>query len=192
MNDDQTTDHDYSAFDEKHREWLIRPELELFAILSLGHGIDPRRRGEALWEFRPRYNSLKAAGSKGLKIDHSLRPELDWGAVVFLEDLLMFLRTAGPEYDWLRNFAKRWQSYAGPRGQELQPHEDVQVVAVRSRPSHRPPTLREEVLKVLRTLSSDQLSQKMDSLLIDVNNLLPDGKRTSKDTLRRALESLSA
>ena len=151
MNDDQTTDHDYSAFDEKHREWLIRPELELFAILSLGHGIDPRRRGEALWEFRPRYNSLKAAGSKGLKIDHSLRPELDWGAVVFLEDLLMFLRTAGPEYDWLRNFAKRWQSYAGPRGQELQPHEDVQVVAVRSRPSHRPPTLREEVLKVLRT-----------------------------------------
>jgi hypothetical protein len=106
-----TRDTDYSEFDEEHREFLIRPEMELYAIISLAHGIDPLRSNEAVRKHRARYSSLKAARSKGLEIDDSDRPELDFGARVRLSDLLLFLDAGYPEYDWLRLFAVRWEKY---------------------------------------------------------------------------------
>jgi hypothetical protein len=105
------TDPDFSEFDEQHREFFIRPEMELYAIISLAHGIDPSRFNEAVGKHRARYSSLKAARSKGLIIDDSDRPELDFGARVRLSDLLLFLDAGYPEYGWLGRLAVRWKKY---------------------------------------------------------------------------------
>jgi hypothetical protein len=51
--------------------------------------------------------------------------------------------------------------------------------------------VQEAVLNVLLTFSSDQLSQKMASLVAEVNDKLPDGMTASKDTVRRALKRLA-
>ena len=182
MNDCQSPDHDYAAFDEEQREWLIRPELELFAILSLGHGIDPLRRGVALTKFRPRYNSLKAAGSKGLKINASLRPELDWGAIVRLEDLLIFLSSAaaGPEYDWLRNFAKRWKSYVGPKGQTKP------VRRKRNDPQKESDTrgLFDDVLNMGRELQKKNPKLTLPEIIAKISGA-PQFRRYSRETIKQ-------
>jgi len=106
-----TTDLDCSEFDERQREFFIRPEMELYAIITLANRIDALRFDEALRKHRARYSSLKAARSKGLIIDDSDRDGLDCHARVRLSDLLDFLDLEYPEYEWLRAFAKRWQKY---------------------------------------------------------------------------------
>jgi hypothetical protein len=60
-----------------------------------------------------RYEALEAAASDGeLGASLSYSRKLDHKAVVSLPDLIGFLKHAGPDWDWLRSFATRWQRHS--------------------------------------------------------------------------------
>jgi hypothetical protein len=109
------TEPDYAEFDELHRTWLARPHLQLLAIISLARGITPKHWGKAHKEHWCDCLALKAAITTGLLEAHCDDPsQMRYdNTVIYLSDLLKFLGKTGLGYEWLRDFAKRWQSYAG-------------------------------------------------------------------------------
>jgi hypothetical protein len=110
---------DYAEFDELHRTWLARPHLQLFAVISLARGTTPARWAEAHKRYWCDCLALKSAITTGLLKAYRDDPsKLRYdNTVIYLFDLAKFLDEAGQEYDWLRDFAKRWKSYAGTLGQ---------------------------------------------------------------------------
>jgi hypothetical protein len=99
------------------REYLIRRKLEISAIVLMAHDIPPWRwphvGPETSNKVKPRYEALKAATSEGeLGASLSYSRKLDHKAVVSLTELMGFLQYAGPEWDWLRAFATRWQRHS--------------------------------------------------------------------------------
>ena len=59
------------------------------------------------------------------------------------------------------------------------------------RPAHRPREKRDAVIAVLKTFTNEQMSQKREALLAEVNARLPEQQRASLETLSRALQDLS-
>jgi hypothetical protein len=111
-----------AKFDEQHREYLVLRELKLIDIVKLAHLISPAKWSGLATPFKksisvtPRFTALKNEAVYGrIKCQHSHRPLIDHAALISLADLLAFLATAGPEWEWLQRFARRWQGYqSGP------------------------------------------------------------------------------
>jgi hypothetical protein len=108
---------DPSKSEKLLREFLIRRKLEISAIVLMAHDIPPWRWPHAgpgtANKVKPRYEALKAAASEGeLGASLSYSRKLDHKALVSLPDLMNFLEHAGPEWNWLRAFATRWQRYS--------------------------------------------------------------------------------
>jgi hypothetical protein len=130
-----------AEFDEQHREFLVMTELKIADIVKLAHLISPAKwsglkipAGKAII-FTPRFGQLKNhVIFKRIKGHHTHRHEaiIDYAALISLADLLAFLETAGPEWDWLRSFAARWQKFcrSGARyGKRRKRKEDADVSA---------------------------------------------------------------
>jgi hypothetical protein len=128
-----------AEFDEQHREFLVMTELKIADIVKLAHLISPAKwsglkipAGKAII-FTPRFGQLKNhVICKRIKGHHTHRHEaiIDYAALISLADLLAFLETAGPEWDWLRSFAARWQKFcrSGARyGKRRKRKEDADV-----------------------------------------------------------------
>jgi hypothetical protein len=183
---DGHTDLNESAFDE-NRDWLIRTDLRLFEIVSLAHGISPTKT--VFSKFPAHYSSLKTAIIRKRLKAHYDGPELNLGAVVVLSDLIKFLTTAGSEYEWLRDFAERWQAYHAIADSKLGTKDPVEHgPEISPLPAHRPPEQRNKALEVLRTFSPEQLSEKLSDVTEAVNQKLdyPVSKKTV-DAARKLL-----
>src|SRR5262245_8884802 len=112
------SEDEVAEFDEEHCEYLVMRELKIADIVYLAHLVSP-----AIWQWQkippakakwliPHFTALKNLAIFGrIKCQHSHRLLLDHAALLSLADVLAFLATAGPEWDWLQRFASRWQGY---------------------------------------------------------------------------------
>jgi hypothetical protein len=116
----KASDHEVVEFDEEHREYLVMRELKLIDIVKLAHLVSPAKwsglliPAEKSIVVTPHFAALKNEAIYGrIKCEHKRRPGgiIDHAALISLTDLLTFLTTAGPEWDWLRKFAERWRRY---------------------------------------------------------------------------------
>jgi hypothetical protein len=180
---------------------LERPSLWLSIIINLS---DSRPWNEFPYKGNGklirlnRHQELKDAIGAHVLPARVHRDGLDHRATISLVDLMDFVEPryhARPQrWNWLREFCRRWGAHADITGlsSKRQNERKLQAAGVRSRPSHRPPRKREAVVEVLQAFTSDQLSQKMESLVVEVNQKLPDRMTASKDTVRRALKVVVA
>jgi hypothetical protein len=178
---------------------LERPSLWLSVIINLSDGRPWNEfpyKGEGKLIRLNRHQELKDAIGAGVLPARIHPTGLDHRATVSLLDLIDFVepryRARSERWSWLRKFCTRWSTLADNTGQSSTRLSEriLQATGVRSRPSHRPPSKLEAVVEVLQTFTSDQLSQKMESLVAEVNDKLPDRMTASKDTVRRALKKL--
>jgi hypothetical protein len=116
--DIEASENELAEFDEQHQEYLVLRELKLVDIVKLAHLISPAEWSglaippkKSIW-VTPRFTALKNEAIFGrIKCQHSHRALIDHAALISLADLLAFLATAGPEWEWLQRFARRWQGY---------------------------------------------------------------------------------
>jgi hypothetical protein len=107
-----------AEFDEEHCEYLVMRELKIADIVYLAHLVSPViwlwpkiPPANAKW-VKPHFTALKNLAIFGrITCQHNHRPIIDHAALISLTDVLAFLATAGPEWEWLQRFARRWQGY---------------------------------------------------------------------------------
>jgi hypothetical protein len=110
------TEPNYAEFDELHRTWLTRQDIEICELICLAHGSPPGTFGRITDpDAQPHFRSLKALIKRKLLPHHSDGSQADRFTVITLEDLLKCLKldkvASDPSYDWLRKFADRWSRY---------------------------------------------------------------------------------
>jgi hypothetical protein len=110
------TETNSAEFDESHRTWLARPDIEIGEIICLAHGSPPGTFGRiADPDAQPHFRALKALIKRKLLPHYSDGSQANQFTVITLEDLLRCLAlvevASDPYYDWLRKFAERWRRY---------------------------------------------------------------------------------
>src|SRR5262249_31681355 len=110
------TETSYIEFDESHRTWLARQDIEICELICLAHRSPPGTFGRIKDpDAQPHFRSLKTLIKRTLLPHHSDGSQADRFTVITLEDLLKCLElenvASDPSYDWLRKFAERWRRY---------------------------------------------------------------------------------
>jgi len=162
-------------------EWLRVDSLELKPLFDLARRVDPDLGDwPPLYPWKPRWRALKNAITTGnLKATYAT-PIPEKHTIVFLADLWAFAEWRGDEWEWARDFCKRW---AKVRGEVLPQSQPPKKPANTINKSNRGPR---------RRIDYEALEDALQAVAKKLNGDIWIERQTSTELAERAVAKMKA